>query len=917
MTIQRKEMNTDYEICGIEFGLLSDDEIERISVCQLTSSKLEGVGSVYDPKLGVSANFETCVSCFQGVNMCPGHFGRIFLHYPILHPCFPKYILMYLKCFCFYCSRLLVTKKHFEFLEIQEFRNGQEDGYIRMQQLIPLLESYKCFHCSMIQPKIFFKTTSELFFFLQKDEKEKKEYTDDMIMALFSNIQEEDLTILEINHEMMHPKHFIMRNILVIPPSARPCLVSDFNFCDDDITIQYTEIIKNNNLLADISSMTVEKFTKIYQTIKFRYKTLISNSKNKAKHPNGRVVKSLKPRLGGKGGLCRLNLMGKRVDLSARTVASPDPTLRFDQVGVPEEFAKTLTIDFDVNEYNIDYMEDLMRQGKINVVMRKKIVDGVETEDRDKIKMLFAQKRMSEMLIPNDIIIRDGKKIMISELNLDFVLKEGDHLQRNGKIKTNPKIAKNIMYPLKQGDIVKRQLLDGDPLLLNRQPTLHEGSMMSHKAKIHKAKTFSTSLSVTKSYNCDFDGDELNIHVPQSQMAISELNELSAPTKHVISSQSSSPNITIVQDSLLGAYLMTKDIQPITKSRLHQIIMKVIDIEKTILNIKRVNAVLADKPFNVYCGKGLFSLLLPNDFFYHFNGVVIEKGVLMEGTITKSALSSGHHSIIQFLFKEYPEQVCFDFIDNIQFITNAWLLDRGFSIGIGDCMPINENMDQIVSDTIASFYKEAKYYEEKLSNAIVKENKVNQVLSKARDKSMALIKTNLDPSNNFFATVESGSKGNYFNIAQICGLLGQQYMSGKRINSPLHEKIRSLPHFHPPECKVDDEYEECGFIKSCFLKGLNPREFIIHSMTGREGITDTAVKTADSGYIQRRLIKRAEDKKIMYDGTVRDINGSVIEFKYGDCGLDGTYTMIKNGEQVVCDIERMVNRLHCNLEHEK
>jgi DNA-directed RNA polymerase beta' subunit len=178
-----------------------------------------------------------------------------------------------------------------------------------------------------------------------------------------------------------------------------------------------------------------------------------------------------------------------------------------------------------------------------------------------------------------------------------------------------------------------------------------------------------------------------------------------------------------------------------------------------------------------------------------------------------------------------------------------------------------------------------------------------------------LAKEGLSPNNNYISTVKSGSKGDFFNIAQITGLIGQQNLKGQRVPLFLNHGKRSLPHYPFKAISPEMEYESRGFVSSSFIKGMNPREFYFHSTTGREGVSDTAMGTATSGYIQRRIIKLTEDMRIQYDGSVRDVTGRVYQMAYDDSGFDPIHTVNVKGTQESCDISRLISKL--NMKHEE
>jgi DNA-directed RNA polymerase II subunit RPB1 len=418
----------------------------------------------------------------------------------------------------------------------------------------------------------------------------------------------------------------------------------------------------------------------------------------------------------------------------------------------------------------------------------------------------------------------------------------------------------------------------------------------------------------------------MNIHVPQQYDARAELDILSSTKSNIMSSQSSKSNISIVQDSLLGAYLMCKREDIIPKHIFNNILMKgdgwdMNFIDNKIKHIKEVLEELGKDESILYTGKGLISFMLPDDFFYvkktNANTkepfVRIFKGVLYEGAFNKSILGSSHNSIIQTLHKEYNQDICMNFVNNIQFITNEWLCHYSFSVGIGDCIAKKET-ENTINETIVKCFIEAKQIEEATQHPKIKEARINGALSKAKDIGMKIAKDSLHENNGFVSSVTSGAKGDFFNIAQISGLVGQQNISGNRITPVLNRGRRTLPHYAFENLSMEDEFESRGFIKNSFLKGLTPQEFWFHAMSGREGVSDTALKTAQSGYIQRKMVKVMEDVQVRYDGTVRNSSGSIIQWVYGDDGMDRANTIVLNDKSEVLDIARVADKLNAMYE---
>lgn len=318
-----------------------------------------------------------------------------------------------------------------------------------------------------------------------------------------------------------------------------------------------------------------------------------------------------------------------------------------------------------------------------------------------------------------------------------------------------------------------------------------------------------------------------------------------------------------------------------------------------------------------FTGKGLMSVLLPDDFHYscksqNAEDVKIFDGVLYSGAFTKEHLGSSYNSLIALINKEYGADRVAEFINNIQFLVNGWLVYAGFTVGIGDCLATSKEQ---IEDTIQKCFIEAKGIEESTKNPYIREAKITACLSKAKDIGMKIAKEALHPDNNFVTTVTSGSKGDYFNIAQLTGLLGQQNLGGKRIPKMLNRGKRTLPHYPLNEVlSVEAEFESRGFIKNSFIHGLNPIEFYMHAITGREGVTDTAMGTAKSGYIQRKIVKCMEDLHSEYDSTVRDASGTVFQCSYGETGMDPSKLVKTSVGMDCCNVSRIVNRLNCKFE---
>ena len=420
----------------------------------------------------------------------------------------------------------------------------------------------------------------------------------------------------------------------------------------------------------------------------------------------------------------------------------------------------------------------------------------------------------------------------------------------------------------------------------------------------------------------------MNIFIPQDPDARAELATLSTTMHNIMSSQSTKNIICITQDSLLAAYLLTKDDRDMGQARFFDICMKGDGWEPDFILerlewIQKVSKKLGyDIP--MYCGKNLFSLMLPKNFNYTKKNdsrkdqpvVKIIKGVVLEGAISKSQLGQGHNTIIHVLHKEYGMEKAINFINNVQFIGNQYLTHRSFSIGIEDCIAKSTKK---IEDIAYKCFIEAKDTEASISHERIRELKIGAILDKARDMSLKISRSDLSDDNGFVSTVTAGSKGEYFNITQITGMLGQQNHMGSRIQPVYNRCRRTLPHYPLENQTMEQEFESRGFIKSSFLRGLNPQEFIFHSMTGREGISNSSMATSSSGYIQRKMVKVMEDIQVKYDGTVRNTNDWVFQWGYGGDGFDRTECSFQKEDNDVffVDVQQVASRINNDYEELK
>jgi DNA-directed RNA polymerase beta' subunit len=480
------------EITNIQFGISSPEQIISRSVCEVNTTKFSGPNSVYDPRMGSMEQDSKCVSCGLTPKDCAGHSSFILLNTVILHPMYLRQITNFLKCVCVKCFRVVLSAEH---LQLDGILKYQTDS--RIEKIVEKLEKIdSCYYCKSPKPKIAFQQKTNDISMKFKDKKIVLKEIE--IKNIFDHMIDEDVRLLGYNPDHMHPKNLIISVLPVIPPRARPYVMADNVTCDDDITTQYVEIVKANRNLID-ENTNESKREKIIQTLQFRIKTLMNNSQGKARHTNGRPLKGIKERLSGKDGLIRSNLMGKRRNQSGRSVISADPTCRTDELVVPEKIAKNLSIPDTVTHFNKNYLQKLVDEGKANFILK----DGGKT----KINLQYAMNKKGSQILWGDKIIRNGREIVpftkeFRQTKNQFDVMEGDIILRNGE-QIKAEVSKKRPYTIEIGDIVERQLKNGDIILFNRQPTLHRGSMLAKRIIVRGNKTFRFNLASTKSFNAD------------------------------------------------------------------------------------------------------------------------------------------------------------------------------------------------------------------------------------------------------------------------------------------------------------------------------------------------------------------------------------------------------------------------------
>ncbi len=819
------------KIKGIGFGLFSSKMIQKLSSAKIHTPNTydeDGYpieGGLMDPRLGVIDPGIRCKTCGGGLGECQGHFGHIELTRPVIHVGYAKEIHQLLKATCRSCSRLLMSD--------DELRKHQGDNgkILEISQKVNESEGF-CPHCGEKQIKIKFVRPYSYY-----EDENNLLVTD--IRERFEKISDKDLAYLGWK---IRPEWMVLSVIPVLPITIRPSItLESSDRSEDDLTHKLVDILRiNQRLEENINSGAPQLIIEdLWDLLQYHIATYFDNGITgipPARHRSGRPLKTIAQRLKGKEGRFRKNLSGKRVNFSARTVISPDPNLSINEVGVPELIALELTVPEEVNERNIDELRRIILNGPKKHPGAHNVITP------------YGRKR----------ILEENKKDLVETLSI--------------------------------GDVVERHIRDGDTVVFNRQPSLHRNSMMCHTVKVLPYNTLRLNPAVCAPYNADFDGDEMNLHMPQSEEAITEAEVLMKVQECIISPRFSMPIIGGEHDHVSGMYLITRKNSEFTRG-------EALDMVKGIVKLPP-----GKKKFT---GKEIFSLLLPKDFNLTYRGklcegcrvckkekcdveayVSIREGKLVSGIIEKEGMKG---VLLNELFTRYGPDVAREYINNSTRLAIRGMMYYGFSVGIDEeDLPKGalNKIDDIIDHAEKEVDRLIKLYNKGKSKVIpgksAKESLEDYIMAElgtARDGA-GRIAERYTKGNSAIIMAKTGARGTLFNLTQMAGMVGQQAVRGKRIDRGYHN--RTLSHFK----KGDLSAEASGFVGSSFKRGLSPTEYFFHSMGGRESLVDTAIRTGRSGYMQRRLINALQDLKVYPDRSVRGDGGVIVQFTYGEDGID-------------------------------
>ena len=846
------------KVDSITFSILSPTMIKKMAVAKVVTPELydkEGYpvdGGLMDIRLGVIDPGLKCKTCGSKLKECVGHFGYCELARPIVHIKFAKVIYDLLRCTCRECSRVLVSaadiKKHLGSIAKAEKEKGGEARRKKEAEIVASMRPItKCPHCSTKQAKIMISKPSSYM-------ENERRLSPIEVRARLERIEDDDLELFGIKAKHARPEWMILTVMPIPPVTMRPSITLESGErSEDDLTHKLGDIIRiNQRLFENINAGAPEIIIEdLWDLLQYHVSTFFDNNIAQlppARHRSGQPLKTITERIKSKEGRIRHNLAGKRTNFSSRTVISPDPMIHLNEVGVPKIVAMKLTIPEMVNEWNMEYLKEFIMRGP-------KVYPGA-----------------------NYIVRPDGKKKKITEETKEQLLEE-----------------------IEIGYKIERHLIDGDIGIFNRQPSLHRMSMMCHKVKVLPGKTLRLNPAVGHPYNADYDGDEMNLHIPQTEEARAEAEILMLVQTQLISPRYGLSIIGCIQDAITGNYLLTKGME-FSRNEAIDLLNNIGCNDFSTLPTKdKIN------------GLDMISAILPDDF--DFDGtdktgkdIEIKNGKLIKGIMDIANLGGGAGLLLRNIHKKYGEEYTIDLLGKIFQLGINVLLKRGFTTGLKDS-DLPTEAKQEIKEIVTQAYVDVdgiirQYYNNQLETFPGKtleetlELKILERLNKARNDTGNVVANNPIVNTGTSIMEKSGARGSPLNLAQMAACVGQQALRGKRIERGY--KNRTLSSFK----QNDLSPEAHGFVKEGFKDGLRPHEFFFMAMTGRDSLMDTALRTPKSGYLYRRLANAMQDLKVEYDHTVRDASRRIIQFEYGEDSID-----VSKSENGIINVSRVIRRL--------
>lgn len=877
---------------------MSSLEMQKYSVFNMTSiSHIHGYNTfgLFDKRLGCLEPRKTCVTCFRKTGKCEGHSAFISFEHKHVNPLFQRDVIYDLRCTCS-CGHVYATMPLIRALKLHKL-----SGLNYKKALAELSDSLHALHKHESYEKIIYENAmSDHKIVYRKASKPNELWAKNLnnVKTIFDNYSEEDLKVLGYTGKT-HPSSFIMCGMLTVSPSLRlPGYIND-TLQHHYLTSHYIEIIKYNNQLRNNKDAEEKTTEQILASQYAKIKEIFNGPDNKSK---SRVVEQdggLMSNLTGKNGLLRKHGMGKRVDFSARSVASSFVDGSRGDIGIPRSFCKTIEIKEKITIYNIEKYQQMVKTGKVK----------------------------------NIVGYKNGEEISCT------ILEYGRNSKR-----------------LHIGDTIFRPLKDGDTVLFGRQPSLHAFSLPGGKIILHDDEVIKIPTDVLKGLNLDFDGDEVTLHFIQTIEGRTESLTTTSTLYHIMNEQSNSSAVGIAFHGLLGSYLATETWKYVTHEDFDEdeyennienagsdaerdaLVKQREDIYTDRLSIDRsvmipeerweeaislINNSHRKRSLKKRCklhgvtyksGRALMSLPFPENLTYNAHGLDIRDGILVKGVLNKGNVGTGSKSLVQVIYKLFSLKEANRFINEVTKLADWFIMWHGFSIGQHTFVTNRKEIRNKIQSDINSIQMRVYMLDEFPANEMDQflwKKRLHGMIDEIQQLGKNIGNSYLKKNNelNILGSDGAAAKGSYMNTSQITSLLGTQKIKGDIQIMELNNGTRHLVSFLPGDCAI----ESFGYILQSFYDGLTPSGMMFHMSASREGLINTANDTSDIGYTHRRLVKALEDTILDSRGMISTTSGRIIQFTY--CGIsiqNQVYVKTKElGEKLsFCNFQQLADNIN-------
>lgn len=973
-----------------------------------------GPGGLYDRLMGPITATEPCGKCKKLLKDCYGHFGRIELALPIINPVPPlsEFLVKMLSCFC-NCEITDPHTGEIRLCMKPLFSDSLVDKFINFKSKDKCTLIAKSSHRACTEYGIAHKQREWLYTrpndnrtgnndpwrILIKDPDNPSEtpqiFPTGELLHMMKFIERDALTSLGL--KTLTPEKLIKQLVLVLGnPERLPTAGEGASHSPHhDFTKLYGIVIAENNILLEkrnkdygifIATSTDERLRELYKDEAYARLCnavyhLFINKDNACRDNSGGVAKgqtSLLEAADGKGGLMRGEILASRGPNAARTVIVPDPYIASNEIGVPETIMNTLTKEIDVTEFNLEHVRKLAREKKVvgikgdpertrrgdesinqklvptipeDVLVYRSIIRELGKNKGD--KKYGARQDQDEGVEEDKELTGEDNQIIMAEMGItqeeleniereDLRLKDEEQTRRI-------KISESI-ESIKVGDKIIRNLIDGDIGIMSRQPLLRKESCMGHRVREVKGNAFRLNPTVCASYNADFDGDEMNLYIPQSYEAEAEVYALMAVERNGVSDQGNRPLISIIQDALLGMSLLTMmtkqkvniegetverevELVPQVELGLWQLCIESVrgnqtanEFSKRIESFKRRCRKYGVNP---YSGRGMVSFLFPENYAFDakgsFNDVRIRYGILW-GTLDSKTLGATGGSIYHNLFLSRGPHVAMEFLTNSQRMSIRWLKQYGFTVSYKDITVSKEGAAAIEkrrAELLEALKTTARGGETsgplvERESAVERQKIEADTLTASNNLISQLSETVLkyvDRNSPLYLMAKIGTKGSTTSLTQMLGIVGQITIQQERPKATLSDRRRRDTHF--PEDYPGGE--AAGLCDTSYREELGPSAILAQGQATRQAAFDISERTAQSGYLQRKLAMCLSNIAAKGDGSARLANSSgktsglIIQFLYGGDGLDGSRLIRREGRGRFIDPINVIQQAKLDL----